>query len=584
MRSKRFGYSIWGIFLALLFLLCWQFISGFYRQQVIAQQVDFLEEKATIFLNLSDNQPATLQQFAEAYVQDSSSRITLLDKDGQIIYDTYDSSLEQSRANRPEVQAVLKGSNLGQSLRESDTLHDELLYVAIPIKTDGNLQQILRIAEPTGPFLARSQSIQRSIFWVYLLFCLFISFLTFHALRQRNRPIQTILPVLKKMISSPEQQAIIMQETPEQDDLYQTINQLSEQMSQTYQAYAASEQQLYGLLNELMIGVFIIDQEDRLLLLNPTMQEQLDLEELPELPQLFTQVIHDTQLIQLVYHVNEQMPSLHEEITLSGDNPRMLDVTLRLFNETERLGISYDLTRIRQLEKMQKDFVGNVSHELKTPVTSLIGFTETLLDGALEDRETLVSFLKIIQKDAYRLENLIQEIILLSKDSHSFDYTAQEINLWTLIEQLIHSYQPSITEKELRFSVSGPTDLVFLSKKELLQPILKNLIENAVTYSKSQGTIQVTYTYQDKKLQLSVRDQGIGIDREDQTRIFERFYRVDKARTRNSGGTGLGLAIVKDYVKLLGGTIAVDSFPGAGSTFTITLPLETTKSSGSASK
>lgn len=579
---KRFGYGLWSLLLAVLFIICWQFLSSFYRQQVIAQQVDFLEEKTAIFLNLSDNQPATLQQFADAYVQDSSSRITLLDKDGRIIYDTYDSSLKESRANRPEVQAVLKGSNLGQSLRKSDTLNEELLYVAIPVKEDGNLQQILRIAEPTAPFFAKSQTIQRSIFFVYLLFCLFVSFLTFHALRQRNRPVQTILPVLKKMISSPDQQAIIMQETPEHDDLYQTINQLSEQMSRTYQAYAASEQQLYGLLNELMIGVFIIDQDDRLLLLNPTMQEQLGIEALPQLPQPFTEVIHDTQLIQLIYHMNEQTPSLQEEIALSDDHPRVLDVTLRLFNENELLGISYDLTRVRQLEKMQKDFVGNVSHELKTPVTSLIGFTETLLDGALEDRETLVSFLKIIQKDAYRLENLIQEIILLSKDSHSFDYTAQEINLRALIEQIIRSYEPIAREKQLSFIINGPEELIFISKRELLQPILKNLIENAVNYSKSQGTIQVDYSYRAKQLQLSVRDQGIGIDREDQVRIFERFYRVDKARTRNSGGTGLGLAIVKDYTKLLGGTITVDSFPGAGSTFTITLPLETKKNSGPA--
>ena len=149
---KRFGYGLWSLLLAVLFIICWQFLSSFYRQQVIAQQVDFLEEKAAIFLNLSDNQPATLQQFADAYVQDSSSRITLLDKDGRIIYDTYDSSLKESRANRPEVQAVLKGSNLGQSLRKSDTLNEELLYVAIPVKEDGNLQQILRIAEPTAPF------------------------------------------------------------------------------------------------------------------------------------------------------------------------------------------------------------------------------------------------------------------------------------------------------------------------------------------------------------------------------------------------------------------------------------------------
>ncbi|MGF1930900.1 two-component system histidine kinase PnpS [Enterococcus casseliflavus] len=571
--KKRYGYGLWSIGLLLIFFLCWQVLSSFYRQQVIAQQVDFLQEKAAVFLNLSDNQTAALEQFADAYVQDSNSRITLLDDQGQIIFDTYDHTLHENRSDRPEVQAVLRGSAVGQSLRESDTLHEELLYVAIPVKEDGNLTQILRIAEPTAAFFAKNQGIKQSILIVYLVFCFLISLLIFHTLRQRNRPIQTILPVVKKMITSPDQQAIIMQETPEHDELYQLINQLSEQMSQTYRAYAASEQQLYGLLSELMIGVFIINEENQLLLLNPTMQEQLGMENAPTLPQPFTEVIHDTQLIQLIYQFNDETPIFHAETTLSGERSKVLDVTLRSFQENQLIGISYDLTRIRQLEKMQKDFVGNVSHELKTPVTSLIGFTETLLDGAKEDPETLQTFLEIIQKDAYRLKNLIQDIIQLSQDSDSFQYVDQPINFSELLQQVVQTYGPAAAKKQLTFQFEGPEPFILSTKKELLQPIVKNLVENAVTYSKPGGVITLSYSEQDDQLLFQVQDQGIGIDEEDQERIFERFYRVDKARARNSGGTGLGLAIVKDYTKLLDGSIKVDSFPKIGSTFTVTLPL-----------
>ncbi|MFS1069335.1 two-component system histidine kinase PnpS [Enterococcus casseliflavus] len=571
--KKRYGYGLWSIGLLLIFFLCWQVLSSFYRQQVIAQQVDFLQEKATVFLNLSDNQTAALEQFADTYVEDSNSRITLLDDQGQIIFDTYDHTLHENRSDRPEVQAVLRGSAVGQSLRESDTLHEELLYVAVPVKEEGNLTQILRIAEPTAAFFAKNQGIKQSILIVYLVFCFLISLLIFHTLRQRNRPIQTILPVVKKMITSPDQQAIIMQETPEHDELYQLINQLSEQMSQTYRAYAASEQQLYGLLSELMIGVFIINEENQLLLLNPTMQEQLGMETAPILPQPFTEVIHDTQLIQLIYQFNDETPIFHAETTLSGERSKVLDVTLRSFQENQLIGISYDLTRIRQLEKMQKDFVSNVSHELKTPVTSLIGFTETLLDGAKEDPETLQTFLEIIQKDAYRLKNLIQDIIQLSQDSDSFQYVDQPINFSELLQQVVQTYGPAAAKKQLTFQFEGPEPFILSTKKELLQPIVKNLVENAVTYSKPGGVITLSYSEQDDQLLFQVQDQGIGIDEEDQERIFERFYRVDKARARNSGGTGLGLAIVKDYTKLLGGSIKVDSFPKIGSTFTVTLPL-----------
>lgn len=572
--KKRFGYSLWAILLFIVFFLCWQLLSSFYRQQVIAQQADFLEEKASIFLDLSQTQTDTLQQFADAYVQNGNSRMTLMDAQGTIMYDTYDHTLHEDRSNRPEVQAILRGSSVGQSLRESDTLHEELLYVAVPIKEDGNLTQILRIAEPTAAFFAKSQSIEQSILLVYVLFCLFISVLIFHTLRQKNRPVQTILPVIKKMISSPEQQAIIMQETPEHDELYQLINQLSEQMSQTYRAYAASEAQLYDLLGELMIGVFIIDDEDQLLLMNPTMQDQLAISQMPPMPVAFTEVIHDTQLIQLIYQFTEHTPVFHAETTIGSDHPRVLDITLRSFQEKQRIGLAYDLTRIRQLEKMQQDFVGNVSHELKTPVTSLIGFTETLLDGAKEDPQTLQAFLEIIQKDAYRLKNLIQEIIQLSKNSDSFAYEDQSIDVAALVSSITQTYKPLADQKQLVFEIHGPNQLSITSKLELLQPIIKNLIENAVTYAKQGGTVTLSYQIVGSTLRLQVADQGIGIAEEDQERIFERFYRVDKARARNSGGTGLGLAIVKDYTTILGGTISVDSFPNVGTTFTLTFPLD----------
>lgn len=572
--KKRFGYSLWAILLFIVFFLCWQLLSSFYRQQVIAQQADFLEEKASIFLDLSQTQTDTLQQFADAYVQNGNSRMTLMDAQGTIMYDTYDHTLHEDRSNRPEVQAILRGSSVGQSLRESDTLHEELLYVAVPIKENGNLTQILRIAEPTAAFFAKSQSIEQSILLVYVLFCLFITVLIFHTLRQRNRPVQTILPVIKKMISSPEQQAIIMQETPEHDELYQLINQLSEQMSQTYRAYAASEAQLYDLLGELMIGVFIIDDEDQLLLMNPTMQDQLAISQMPPMPVAFTEVIHDTQLIQLIYQFTEHTPVLHAETTIGSDHPRVLDITLRSFQEKQRIGLVYDLTRIRQLEKMQQDFVGNVSHELKTPVTSLIGFTETLLDGAKEDPQTLQAFLEIIQKDAYRLKNLIQEIIQLSKNSDSFAYEDQPIDVAALVSSITQTYKPLADQKQLVFEIHGQNQLFITSKLELLQPIIKNLIENAVTYAKQGGTVTLSYQIVGSNLRLQVADQGIGIAEEDQERIFERFYRVDKARARNSGGTGLGLAIVKDYTTILGGTISVDSFPNVGTTFTLTFPLD----------
>lgn len=495
-----------------------------------------------------------------------------MDASGKIIFDTNDDTLNEHRDSRPEIKAVLDGGNLGSSLRKSTTLKEELLYVALPIKKNGQLEAIVRIAEPTSGFLPRTDTFRRWVFFFFLIFFLILSSMIYYFIYQRNQPLKTVLPVLKKMVRDPQRTEIIMQTPDQWEELYQTINALGEQMSKMYRAYTTTEEQLYTLLNELMIGVFLIDLSDsRLLLLNPKMQMHLGVVDYQP-GHHYTEVIQEPKLIQLIHQVSPEQPLIHQEITITQGR-QTLDLSLRYFNSPEGtgqiLGVAYDLTKVRRLEKLQKDFVGNVSHELKTPVTSLIGFTETLLDGAKDDPATLTSFLEIMQKDAIRLDKLIREIIQLSKDGEN-SYETQTIKIESYFQQIIQSYQPTISKKDLKIQLIGE-DAPFTTQTDILYPIIKNLIENAIQYSKNTGTILIRYEVTDS-LTFSVQDFGIGIEKEDQERIFERFYRVDKARSRHSGGTGLGLAIVKDYVKLLHGTIQVESHPGTGSTFTVNLP------------
>ncbi|MFV0558966.1 MAG: ATP-binding protein [Enterococcus sp.] len=560
-----------------LFFGAWQLISNFYQQQVISQQEIYLEKKGALLIDLSDDLQDInqLEQLSNAYLDSADERITLIDANSNIIFDTYNEQLTgDERDSRPEIQAVLKGADVGIDIRMSATLDQELLYVAIPTYENNELQYILRLSETTESFVSDSEPIKQSIFVVYLILCSLIFLALAYFFRQRNRPIETILPVLKKMIHHPDQQELILQTANDTygSELYQTINILSEQLSQTYQAYSATEKQLFTLLNELMIGVFIVENDGTLVMMNPTMKEQLGIYSALEEQLSFTEVIKDTQLIKYIYRINEETPLIHKEITLTEPIERVLDINLRHFNDQRQiLCISYDLTRVRQLEKMQQDFVGNVSHELKTPVTSLIGFTETLLDGAKDDPDTLHEFLLIMQKDAHRLERLIQEIIQLSKGSQLMQYETQPIDVNHLLEQLVIAYQPTLTKKTISIKIDGPQGIFWHSKVELFAPIIKNLVENAIQYSPDHQDIEITFSV-DTHFQLSVKDYGVGIDPDDQVRIFERFYRVDKDRSRHSGGTGLGLAIVKDYTERLGGEILIDSHPGVGSTFTLQLP------------
>lgn len=568
MQNKQKKYLTWLIGLFLLFTFSWLAISRFYDQQVLSQHESFLKQKADSFIRLTKNHKNDFAEIATDYVQDSEERITYLNHKGEILFDTFDPKLVGNRSARPEIKAVLEGNAVGKSLRKSPTLNKEMLYVAIPVNKNGQLKEMIRLSEPTSAFLPEAKKIKQAIFLVNFTFWLILTLLILGILRKQNRPVETILPVIKKIIAEPKEQRVILQDSSEWQELYHAINVLSAQMSDTYQAFSTTEKHFYTLLNDLMVGIFIIDEE-QLIFANETFKKQLSLPRL-FLKKPYAMTLTDPQFIQLIYQA-PQTELVRKKIRTETE--RLLDVTLRSFKEDGQLiGITYDLTRVAQLEKLQNDFVGNVSHELKTPVTSLIGFTETLLDGAKEDPETLDQFLKIMQKDAYRLKNLVEEILLLSKTGDR-DYPLKNVDLSSLIKQMINNYRQSIQEKSLVIEVDGPSHLNFRTKEELLLPILKNLIENAIRYCSDKGKIRILLKKEKQHILLSVTDNGVGIAPAEQKRVFERFYRVDKDRSRNSGGTGLGLAIVKDYSEQLGGSIQLESQVGQGSTFTVTFPL-----------
>ncbi|WP_094243449.1 sensor histidine kinase [Tetragenococcus halophilus] len=569
MTKNKGKYITWLIALLFLFFASWQLISNFYDQQVLSQHEDFLQQKTSSFIRLTKNENENFTETALDYVKDSDERITQLTKTGEIIFDTFDTELSGSRSRRPEVKAVLEGNVSGQSVRRSSTLEQEVLYIAIPVKENGEITQIIRMAEPTKNFLPAANQMKQAIFWVNFVFWLILTLIILSILRRQNRPVETILPVIKQMIKEPEQQKKILQNSPGWQELYQSINTLSKQMSDTYYAFTTSERQFYTLLNDLIVGVFIIDETGNVIFINETLAQQLNINA-QKINQPFTAVITDPQFIQIIYQTHDA--KLINKKIRTTDTKYLLDVTIRLFQDTGYIfGISYDMTRISELEKLQNDFIGNVSHELKTPVTSLIGFTETLLDGAKDDPEVLKSFLEIMQKDAYRLQDLVQEIIESSKSTDTNDVITP-INLTNLLEKIVDDYRIIIQEKNIQVTIDGPKDLTFNSKIELFTAICKNLIENAVHYTSSKGKINIRFYKEANELILLVEDTGIGISQQEQERIFERFYRIDKARARNSGGNGLGLAIVKDYSEILGGQVKIDSYPGLGSTFTVYLP------------
>lgn len=585
-QRQRFEYFFAVLIMLGLFLGSIFFTNYFFKKELLIQQENYLKKESLLITQQLSDQAfsdktlnSTEKKFVQQFATDENERLTLMDESGIIFFDSSGNDLiEDSRKSRPEIQAVLSGASHGSSIRKSETLKRELLYLALPIEKNKKRIGILRIAEEATQFSQSIQSFQRYIIFTFGLLFLIISIFVLLLLRQKNKPLITVLPVLKRILKHPNENRSIIQNSPEWNELYQTVNLLSQQMSQTYRAYTSTDEQFHALLDELMIGVFIIDVNGNIELINPKMLAILGIEtSYPYKQKNYLELIQEPQLIHLIHQVIAEKAVIHKEIKISSSSQEViLDTTLRFIEEDgnnyQVMGIAYDLTRVRQLEAMQKDFVSNVSHELKTPVTSLLGFTETLLDGAKDDPKTLKKFLEIMEKDARRLQQLIQEILQLSHDGKNISYHVQKMNIYPFIEELLRSYEKMITEKQLTILITGDRKATYLTKYELFYPIVKNLVENAIQYSSTGGKIIIAFS-QEKEFIFTVEDNGIGITQKDQERIFERFYRVDKARSRHSGGTGLGLSIVQNYTELLGGTISLESHLGLGSTFIVQLPI-----------
>ncbi|GCF92173.1 two-component sensor histidine kinase [Enterococcus florum] len=576
MKKRKLDYLFLFVLMVALFIGSWNLANRFYQKELVNQQEEFLLNNGQLLISqfsLDTLDSEENDQLISHYAKELDERVTLLNQDGTILFDSSHPDLTGSRTDRPEIQAVLANNTYSSSVRYSQTLKKELLYTAQPIVRNNQRIGVLRIAKSTSNFAPKTADFQRSMFIILLLFYLFLYLGISYLIYQRNRPVETVLPVLKRMVKSPEKSNFVLQDSAKWQELYVTINHLSEQLHDTYAAFTTTEEQFKTLFHELMIGVFIIDEHGKFFMINPTMEEILQMGGASQ--HYYWQVIEDNKLIQLIQQVMVEKSQVHQEIAIRLPQRKNLDVHLRFLENAagdQIMGTVYDLTHVRHLEKIQRDFVGNVSHELKTPVTSLIGFTETLLDGAKENPELTTEFLTIMHKDAVRLQHLIQDIIELSKDSDHVSDELQTIELHDFVLQQLEFYQHLLTKKDLTVNVVGAENVFYQTRPVFFQPILKNLLENAIQYSPEHKNIVITYKVKEV-LEIKITDTGIGISKEDQERIFERFYRVDRARSRHSGGTGLGLAIVKEYTEILGGTVSVESHPKLGSTFTVTLPI-----------
>jgi len=371
---------------------------------------------------------------------------------------------------------------------------------------------------------------------------------------------------------------------PQSDPLYslsQAVNQLeSYQRNQTRRA-ELQEKELMMIMRYLPVGVMVIDHHRQVQLSNPAMSDLLQ-QSINAVAHLYTK---DIQLYALTKVIEDTITTQHNQratITLTpAPNTQVVEATtVYIQNSRAHFQIVlmlYDITEVYMIEQMQDDFVSNASHELKTPITAIAGFTETLLDGAKDDPATLTQFLQIISDESQRLIDLIQDVLSLSRirAQSTTNLSVQTVKLKPLIDQEKTLMQQTIDHQHLTVVTDIDPAIQVTADVQKLSQVMKNLLSNAIKYNRPNGRVTISATADLEHWYLRVRDNGVGISADDQQRIFERFYRASPSRSQQVvSGTGLGLAIVKELVTAMQGQIAVTSQRGVGTTMTVTLPLK----------
>jgi two-component system phosphate regulon sensor histidine kinase PhoR len=334
-----------------------------------------------------------------------------------------------------------------------------------------------------------------------------------------------------------------------------------------------------AILNYMTEGVIGVDADLRIVVINPGAESILHLPSHGAKGKTLLEVTHQTQSEDLMARALETQSHHTAEIELAYPEPMTLHMdAIGLPEKTGEMAgilVFYDITALRRLENMRKEFVANVSHELRTPLTSVNGFIETLLGGALKDAERSESFLKMMREDTQRLTRLIDDLLNLSQiESHELPLERKPLSLKEEVRKAATVLQPRLDEKKLRLEIEIPDAFPpVLADGDKLKQVLLNLLDNAVKFNRPGGRVIIRAQQTGRHAEIRIQDTGIGIPPEAAERIFERFYRVDKARASETGGTGLGLSIVKHIVEAHGGKVRCDSLLGKGSTFFITLPL-----------
>jgi two-component system phosphate regulon sensor histidine kinase PhoR len=510
-------------------------------------------------------------------------RLTVVAPDGTVLADSMATAATlEKHDDRPEIaEALSRGT--GSATRQSQSIGNELLYLAKSIVRDGRPVAVVRASMPL-PFLREKLAAfyaQLALGGIIILAA--AAALAFASVKRINRPLTTLGEAARRFGSGDLNYRSRVSEPEEIEVLSNTMNSMAAELRSRMDDVERRRREAEAILAGLREGVIVLDRELRVVRTNEAATRLIAPTEGDNAGKTLLETFRSTELQRMAKEALAAGKAVEGSLTFYSDTPRYLQVYAAEIPGREGGGcllVLHDVTRLMQLENIRKDFVANVSHELKTPITSIKGFVETLADGALEDPVQARRFLEIIAKHADRLEDIIEDLLALARleQQEGKPLETEILPLPLVLEDVSTVCRMKAAEKRIAVIVDCPPDLTVSASRTLLEQAFVNLLDNAIKYSGEGTEVRILARKEGEDIVAQVIDQGRGIPAKDLSRIFERFYRVDKGRSRDAGGTGLGLAIVKHVMGVHGGSVSAESWEGAGSTFTLRFPSDAGKS------
>jgi two-component system phosphate regulon sensor histidine kinase PhoR len=526
------------------------------------------------------NAPVDIGHLRDWVAQTASSgvRVTVITSDGQVLADSQsDPSTMENHAERPEIRDALANGD-GRSIRRSVTVGRDLLYYAVRLPVAGGPPVILRFASPLQTLTEELSDFRKRLWLASLVMLLVTGAASLLISRSFSDRVERLRNFSDRVAEGDFRPLEANRSGDAMDALGVSLNQTASRLDRTIRTLTEERNLSSAILGSMVEGVAVVNASERLLFANPGFAEILDLDVPPQSGRALVEVVRQTELLEAVRQVLRGEPRVEAEIVTGTLRQRFFAVTVAAVSAAETSGaviVLHDITDLRKLERVRRDFVANVSHEFKTPLTAIQGFAETLLAGAIDDAQNRVRFLEIILEHSQRLARLTDDLLRLSQmDADRLGLEIQGVGVSQFVESCVETARRPAAERDLRISVNLSNRLPDIAAdRRRLAEVLQNLLDNAIQYTPPGGQIMLSASANGSEVTFTVSDTGIGIPQTDQPRIFERFYRVDVARSREVGGTGLGLAIAKHLVEVHGGRIWVESEVGQGSQFHFTVPI-----------